>query len=386
MSMGVFPATPMLPFRAMADTGLTVVGAGVVGLAVAARLAPQHKDLVVLERQARHGQETSSRNSEVIHAGLYYPQGSLKARLCVEGNHRLYELCARHGVAHARLGKLVVATAAEELPALEALYALGTANGAPLQMLTAEQSRALEPEVPAVAALLSPSSGVLSVHGLMDALLREALAAGAVLQAHNELVAVERAGGDYRLTTRAKGRDETFTSERVVNAAGLECDTVAALAGIDPDAAGYRLHYCKGSYFALAASRGRVVSRLVYPVPSPVSLGVHAVLDVAGRLKFGPDAEYQSDRRLDYSVDESKLPAFGKAVRHLFPSVRDQDLSPDMAGIRPKLQAPNDPPRDFVIAEESARGLPGWVNLMGIDSPGLTSAPAIAEEVARLLT
>jgi L-2-hydroxyglutarate oxidase LhgO len=184
---------------------------------------------------------------------------------------------------------------------------------------------------------------------------------------------------------RAGGATESFTTERVVNAAGLEADTVSALAGIDVDAAGYRLHYCKGSYFSVASSKAGLVSRLVYPVPSPVSLGIHALVDLAGRMKFGPDAEYLPDRKLDYRVEEDKLAAFGRSVRKLVPSISDADLAPDMSGIRPKLQGPGEPVRDFVIREESDRGLPGFFNLVGIDSPGLTSSPAIARHVEALM-
>ncbi len=369
----------------MADVGLTVVGAGVVGLAVAARLAPRHPDLVVLERRERHGQETSSRNSEVIHAGLYYPPASLKARLCVEGNRLLYELLERHGLPHRRLGKLIVAGRPAELPHLETLLQRGLANGAPLRLLTGEEARALEPNVPCLAALHSPSTGVLSAHALMDLLLQQARDGGATLQPRAELVALERVAGGYRLELSTPDGRESFTSERVVNAAGLESDTVAALAGIDLDQAGYRLHFCKGVYFSLAPGRWGLVSRLVYPVPGHVSLGTHAVVDVAGGLRFGPDVEYLAGHTYDYTVDEGRRAAFGEAVRHLLPMVRDEELQPDIAGIRPKLQGPSDPVRDFVLAEESGRGLPGLVNLFGIESPGLTAALAIAREVERLL-
>jgi L-2-hydroxyglutarate oxidase LhgO len=369
----------------VADTGLTVVGAGVVGLAVAARLARDTPDLVVLERHERHGFETSSRNSEVIHAGIYYPAGTLKARLCVEGNRRLYELCALHGIPHRPFGKIVSAVAESEMPALQALLDRGRANGAPLEPLAAAAVTRLEPNVRTVGGIWSPSSGVVSAHGLMDYYLHAAREAGVVLQPRAELVGLERNSDGYRLTVASGAERESFTSERVVNAAGLDSDRVAALAGIDVEAAGYRLHYCKGSYFSVSASKAGVVSRLVYPVPNPVSLGVHALVDVGGRLRFGPDAEYLPDRRQDYRVAESKRPAFAEAVRRLVPSIEEEDLQPDISGIRPKLQGPRDPFRDFVIAEESARGLPGLVNLVGIDSPGLTSAPAIADYVAGLL-
>jgi L-2-hydroxyglutarate oxidase LhgO len=369
----------------MADTPLTVVGAGVVGLAVAARLAPRFPETVVLERRERHGSETSSRNSEVVHAGIYYPEGSLKARLCVEGKHRLYELCERLGVPHRRITKLVVATAAGEAADLERLLGLGRANGVELAMLSAEECRKFEPAVPATAGLLSPTTGIVSAHGLMDALLHETLRHGAILQPRAEVVAIERRDRDYRLEVRTPDGVESLTSERVVNAAGLDSDTVAALAGIDVAAAGYLLHWWKGSYFAVSGAKARLAERLVYPVPTHVHLGVHAVLGLDGRLRFGPDADHLPDRRHDYAVDETKRAAFGAAVRRLFPQIADGDLTPDIAGIRAKLQGPGEGFRDFVVAEETARGRPGLVSLIGIDSPGLTSALAIAEEVDRLL-
>jgi L-2-hydroxyglutarate oxidase LhgO len=371
----------------VADTEVAVVGAGVVGLAIAARLAPRHA-VVVLERNPRPGMETSSRNSEVIHAGMYYPTGSLKARLCVEGNLRTYEICARHDVPHARVTKIITAGTEAERGQLEQIQDRGAANGVTLRMITAEEAHALEPNVPSVGALFSPNTGIVSAHGLMDHFAHAARAAGATIQPRTELVALERNGGDWRLTLReagGAGPPETVTAERVVNAAGLEADTVAALAGIDVEEAGYRQHFCKGSYFSVAPARSRLVSRLVYPVPGHVSLGVHAVVGLDGRLRFGPDAEYLSDRRRDYAVDEGKRPAFGASVRRLVPAIQDGDLAPDISGIRPKLQGPGEGFRDFVIAEESARGCPGLVNLVGIDSPGLTSAPAIAEHVARMI-
>jgi L-2-hydroxyglutarate oxidase LhgO len=297
----------------------------------------------------------------------------------------VYEACARLGVDHRVTGKLVVATAPGEAAEVDRLHALGLANGVPLERLTGAQCRALEPAVPAVAGFLSPRTGILSAHGLMDALLAEARRHGAILQPRAELVGLERRDRDYRLVLRTPDGIEEATSERVVNAAGLEADTVAALAGIDVDAAGYRLHWWKGSYFSVGGARSRLISRLVYPVPTHVSLGVHVVLGLDGRLRFGPDADHLPDRRPDYAVDEAKRPAFAEAARRLLPALVEEDLSPDIAGIRPKLQGPGDPARDFVIAEESARGRPGLVSLVGIDSPGLTSSLAIAEEVDRLL-
>ncbi|PYQ07696.1 MAG: NAD(P)/FAD-dependent oxidoreductase [Acidobacteria bacterium] len=371
-------------WNAVADTEVAIVGAGVVGLAIAARLAPHHS-VVVVERNPRPGMETSSRNSEVIHAGMYYPTASLKARLCVAGNRQLYEICARKGVPHARVTKIITARTPEELPPLEQIHARGAANGVELRMLTAAEVRALEPNVPSAGALFSPNTGIVSAHGLMDHFAHAAREAGAVIQPRAELVELARNDGEWQLTLRSGGEADSVTAERVVNAAGLDADTVAALAGVDVDEAGYRQHYCKGSYFAVSAARSRLVSRLVYPVPGHVSLGVHAVIGLEGRLRFGPDAEYLPDRRQDYAVDEAKRPTFGAAVRQLVPAIQDDDLSPDISGIRAKLQGPGEGFRDFVIADESARGHPGLVNLIGIDSPGLTSSPAIAEHVARMI-
>jgi L-2-hydroxyglutarate oxidase LhgO len=367
------------------DTEITVVGAGVVGLAIAARLAPSHPGLMIVERRPRHGMETSSRNSQVIHAGIYYPPGSLKARLCREGRDRLYAICAAHDLPHRRLGKLITATTAQEVPALDRVAAAAEANGVPLRRLTAAEARAMEPHVSSAGALYSESSGIIDAHSLMDYLLATALAAGATLYPEARVEGLERIAGGWRLDVERGGEKESLTSERVVNSAGLEADALAAMAGIDVDAAGYRLHWCKGSYFSASTRCGALASRLVYPVPAPESLGVHVVLDTGGRMRFGPDAEFLDERVEDYRVDSRKRAAFGEAARRLLPDVRDDDLEPDISGIRPKLQAPGGPVRDFVIADEAARGLPGLYSLVGIESPGLTAAPAIAEYVAAMI-
>jgi L-2-hydroxyglutarate oxidase LhgO len=329
--------------------------------------------------------ETSSRNSGVVHAGIYYPAGSLKATLCREGRDRLYDLCARHDVPCRKTGKLVTATREEERAALGRVFETARQNGVTLERLNGGQARALEPHVQSVEALWSPESGIVDAHGLMDHFLQRALSAGALLYPEATVEAIEPASGGYRLAIRRNGERESLTTERVVNSAGLEADTVAGLAGIDVDAAGYRQHWCKGSYFSASSRCARLVSRLVYPVPASDSLGVHVVLDTGGRLRFGPDAEYLPERRRDYRVDPAKRAAFAEAARRLLPEIADDDLEPDISGIRPKLQAKGAPVRDFVIAEESGRGLPGFVNLLGIESPGLTAAPAIAEHVAKIL-
>jgi L-2-hydroxyglutarate oxidase LhgO len=340
---------------------------------------------VLVERRERHGTEQSARNSEVIHAGMYYPTGSLKARLCVEGSRRLYEFCVRHDVPHRRIGKLITAVEERELGPLEALLARGLANGVELRAVGPAEVAGMEPDVRSVGALFSPHTGIVSAHGLMDALLALAREGGATVQLRAEVTALERTQGGWRVTCGRGASAESFTSEVIVNAAGLGSDEVAALAGIDVDASGYRQHYCKGDYFAVAPRKAGLVRRLVYPVPGQVSLGVHAVVGLDGRLRFGPDAEYLEGREPRYDVDERKRAAFGQAVRRLVPAIADEDLTPDTAGIRSKLQRAGEPMRDFVIADESARGMPGLVNLVGIESPGLTSCLAIADEVARLL-
>lgn len=361
------------------DIDAAVIGGGVVGLAVAARLARPGRSVAVLERHERHGLETSSRNSEVVHAGIYYPEGSLKARLCVEGRSRLYDLARAHGVFWRKTGKLIVAADASELPALEELRRRGEANCVPgLRIVGRAEVGELAPGVAAEAALWSPETGIVDSEELMRHFLDLAQDRGAIFLRRSELEGAERRPGGYRL--RVKGSEEPIDARCVVNAAGLHADRVAALAGIDADAAGYRLHWFKGEYFALRRPLG--VAPLVYPLPSPQGLGIHLTVDRQGRHRLGPNAF--PVKELDYSVDPAHGEAFWKAARRYLPELEAGDLLPGTSGIRPKL-APDGAYRDFVIAEESGRGLPGWVNLVGIESPGLTASPAIAERVANLL-
>jgi L-2-hydroxyglutarate oxidase LhgO len=376
------------PFPVSDEVDVVVVGAGVVGLAVAAALARRGRSVVVLERHDGIARETTSRNSQVLHAGLYYPAGSLKARLCVAGREMVYERCAREGIPQRRLGKIVVATSEAEIATLERIRALGTENGAPgLAIVDGEAVRALEPHVRAVAALVSPATGIVDAHALALSFAAEAERHGAALALCRELVAVDPARGGYRLFAQdAGGARESIEAAAVVNSAGLASDRVAALAGIDVGARGLRLHPCKGDYFALAPSAPLRFERLVYPVPGHAGLGVHVTLDLGGRVRFGPDATYlERPAEADNAVDAAKAAEFAQAAQRYLPSLRAEWLTPDQAGIRPKLQGPGDAFRDFYVAEESAAGLPGFVNLIGIESPGLTAAPAIAERVAELL-
>jgi L-2-hydroxyglutarate oxidase LhgO len=362
-----------------------VVGAGVVGLAAGAALARRGRSVVVLERHDAIARETTSRNSEVIHAGLYYPEGTLKAVCCVEGREAVYARCAERRIPHRPLGKIVVATAQAELPRLEALAAQAERNGVPgLRWLDGAEIRAREPHVAAVAGFLSPRTGIVDAHALALSFAAEGEAHGMQLALRNELLAIERTAGGYRAEARGpSGERSTIHAATVVNAAGLAADRVAALAGIDVDAAGYRLHPCKGDYFSLAPGAPLRFAGLVYPLHGQAGLGVHVTLDLGGRVRFGPDTEYVPEPR--YDVDAGKAGAFAEAARHYLPELRAEWLAPDYAGVRPKLAGPGVAFRDFVIAEESARGLPGFVDLVGIESPGLTAAPAIAERVAALL-
>jgi L-2-hydroxyglutarate oxidase LhgO len=368
------------------DADAVVIGGGIVGLAAAAALARAGRSVVLLERNEALAREVTARNSEVVHAGIYYPPGSLKAQFCVAGRRALYERCERLRIAHRRIGKLSVATDDTECALLEDLLARGRENGVEeLRLIDAAEVRRREPDVAAVAALDSPVTGIVDGHSLSLSYAAEAEACGATLVLRTEAVEMAPTSGGWRVATRdAAGERAALECGAVVNAAGLFADAVAARAGLDVDALGYRIQPSKGDYFALAPAAPVRVSQLVYPVPGAGSwLGVHATLDLAGRIRFGPDSEHVSVPH--YRVDPAKATAFGSAIRRYLPAMRDEWLSPDFAGVRPKLSGPDEPLRDFVVAEESAAGLPGFVNLLGIESPGLTAAGAIADRVVELL-
>jgi L-2-hydroxyglutarate oxidase LhgO len=375
----------MVPPANAPELDVVVVGAGVVGLACAAAVAGRGRSVLVLEALDGIARETTSRNSEVIHAGIYYPAGSLKALLCTEGREALYARCRERGIPHRKLGKLIVASDSGELGALEDLQARGRANGVPgLEIVDAARVKRMEPRVRAEAALLSPETGIVDGHALCLSFLAEAEAAGAELLLCARLEGVEPTTGGYRLDVRgADGEIERVGCAAVVNAAGLVCDRVAAMAGVDVEAESLRLHYCKGDYFALSPGAPVKVERLVYPVPPKAGLGIHATLDLGGRIRFGPDAEFVDAPR--YDVDPAKAADFAEAIRRYLPAIDASMLVPDYAGVRPRLTAPGEPPRDFVVREAGHLGLPGWIDCIGIESPGLTASPAIGRRVAELL-
>jgi L-2-hydroxyglutarate oxidase LhgO len=362
-----------------------VIGAGVVGLACAAVLARRGLSVVVLERHRRTGQETSSRNSGVIHAGLYYPTGSAKARLGVAGRELVYARCAREGLAHRNCGKILVATDDAECAKLETIYKQATINGAgDVRLIDRAEVARLEPAVRAIAGLVSPRTGIVDPHALMDSYQREAESHDATLVLDHAVITLERRGAGWHVRARSgSGEEHELHAAWVVNSAGLEASRIAELAGLDVDALGYRQRPCKGDYFRLAAKHARIANHLIYPVPVHAGLGIHITFDLDGKVTSGPDTEYIDELR--YDVDPAKAARFGAALRRYLPGVSDGDLSPDYAGIRPKLQGPGDPFRDFVIEEASAHGAPGLVNLLGIESPGLTASEAIANVVSTLV-
>jgi len=364
-----------------------IVGAGVIGLACAERLAADDRSVLVIERNRSFGEEISSRNSEVIHAGIYYPTGTLKARRCVEGNPLVYEWCERHDVRCSRLGKFIIATSAEEEPALEKILRQAHANGVTaLRPVEGSFVREQEPNVVATAGLWSPDTGIVDSHGFMRSLLQAAKDRGCAVAWQHRLKAVDLSADGYVLHVEdPSGARESLTTRMVINAAGLCSDEVAALGGIDVEGAGYTLTYVKGRYFRLR--QRNLIRHLVYPVPPAglTGLGVHVTLDLGGGARLGPDVEVLPDRRTDYDVPASAAPRFLEAASRYLKGLVLEDLTPDQSGIRPKLGVPGGAVRDFVVAEESSRGLHGWVNLIGIESPGLTASLAIAREVEGLL-
>ena len=355
-----------------------VIGAGVVGLAVARALARSGREVLVLEAQESIGTGISSRNSEVIHAGIYYPQGSAKARLCVEGRRLLYEHCVAHGVEHRRCGKLIVATDGAQLPQLKAIEAAAQANGVrDLRWMEAAEAREMEPALQCVAALHSPSTGIVDSHGLMLSLQGDIERAGGSVVCRATLLGTRVEHGS--LTIEAGGPEESFrvAASLVINSAGLGAQAVARRLGVAPECIP-PLHYAKGNYYSLNCAAP--FERLVYPVPEPGGLGVHLTLDLAGRARFGPDVEWVEQP--DFGVDPRRSIRFYEAIRRYWPALPDSSLQPAYAGIRPKIAGPGDSAADFVIQGPRQHGIPRLMNLFGIESPGLTASLAIARAVA----
>ncbi len=355
-----------------------VIGAGVVGLAVARALAISGREVIVLERADLIGSETSSRHSEVIHAGIYYPPGSLKAKFCVEGKRKLYDFCDSRGVEYRRCGKIIVATSEDQLSELDRLQANAAANGVTdLERMTPSQASDMEPSVRCVGALWSPSTGIVDSHAMMLALQGDAESAGAVVALLTPVTGGQVANDGIRLDCGGAS-PMSVTADVVINSAGLWAQDVAASISGLPSGTVPPLHYCKGNYYTLSGKPP--FTRPVYPVPEKAGLGVHVTVDLAGRVRFGPDVEWVDG--IDYDVDPARAGKFYGAVRKYYPELADGTIEPGYAGIRPKLQAPGEAARDFLIQTVDDHGVPGLVNMYGIESPGMTSALAIADWVA----
>jgi len=364
-----------------------VVGAGVVGLAVGRELALRGLETVVVEAAKGIGQGVSSRNSEVIHAGLYYAPGSAKARLCVRGKELLYAFCASHGVPHRACGKVVVATAPEQHGALQALSQRAQANGVPVQTLTAEELRQREPALQATQALWSPTTGIVDSHALMLALQGDMESAGGALALCSRVTHADfGAGRPARVAVHAEGGDFEIDARCVVNAAGLHaCALARRFKGLQAQHVPTE-HFAKGNYFTVAGSTP--FGCLVYPAPVDAWLGVHVTLDLAGQARFGPDLEWLDGATaddIDYAVNPARAMAFEDAIRRYWPGLPAGALQPAYSGVRPKIHGPGEPAPDFRIDGPARHGVAGLVNLFGIESPGLTSSMAIAEAVAEAL-
>jgi L-2-hydroxyglutarate oxidase LhgO len=358
---------------------VAVIGAGVVGLAIARALAQRGREVLILEAADRFGSGVSSRNSEVIHAGIYYPRGSLRAKLCVAGRDLLYGFCREHGIGHRRCGKLIVASDASQISELGRIRAAAHANAVEITELSREQTLSLEPQLKCAAALHSPLSGIIDAHGLMLALLGQAESSGALLVCGSAVTGLVRRTDGFLVAVNGAG--PALHANVLINSAGLSAPQVALLmAGFPPERVPIA-HYAKGNYFTLS---GRApFERLIYPLPEPGGLGVHLTLDLAGRARFGPDVEWVSE--IGYAVDPARAARFYAAIRAWWPALPEGSLEPAYCGIRPKITGPGEPAADFRIDGPAAHGVPGLVHLFGIESPGLSASLAIGEHVAMLL-
>lgn len=369
----------------MEKVDITIVGAGIIGLAVSSFVSERQCSVYVIEKNLSFGQETSSRNSEVLHSGIYYPQNSLKAKTCVEGNRLIYQLCDKYNIHCKKTGKLVVAAEEKEIPFLERLWQNGRQNDVlGLQMLSGKEIRDIEPNIRAKACLFSAETGIVDTHSLMRHLFIKAKSQNAEFIFGAEVVSINKQKTEYKVTVRdTDGEEFSFQTKILINCAGLYSDTIAQMAGLDLQKEGYVLQYCKGEYFRVHSAKTGLIKHLVYPVPGDngVSLGIHAILDLGGGLRLGPDAQYIRRGNIDYSVDSSKREEFYRSVHNFLPFIEPADLAADSAGIRPKLNGTDNGFKDFVICDEAEKGFPGLINLIGIESPGLTASLAIGKYV-----
>ncbi len=366
------------------DFEVVVVGAGVVGLAVGAELSKETSSLVVVEKHKKFGQETSSRNSEVIHSGIYYPSGSLKAQLCVAGQKLLYERCEKHEIAYKKCGKFIIAKNNSEIQYLKNLLKKATSNGAKGQLLTSDEVKSYEPNIECVAGLYFPDSGIIDTHGLMKSFETEIFSNDAEVVYNSEVTGIKKIDNGYEITVTDADGDFTFTTCAVINSAGLFADKISAMVGLDlPE---YEIFFWKGEYFAVGNGKNKLVKSLIYPVPNKnIGLGIHGTVDLNGGLKLGPNGFRISRNNYDYKVNPNHLQEFYTSAKYFLPFLEVEDLHADQAGIRPKLTATGENFRDFIIVNERDKGFPNFINLIGIESPGLTASPAIAKYVKSIL-
>ncbi len=368
----------------MDSVDIIIIGAGVIGLGVASEVAHNDRNLYILEKNESFGMEASSRNSEVIHAGIYYPKGTLKAISCREGRDRLYDICLREGIGVQKTGKLIIATSQDEIKDLESVKLTAAQNNVELTFLKKDEVKKIEPNITCVAALLSPETGIVDSHELMKYFLKKAKTKGAELVCEANVVKIEKSHGGYKLNINNQGEDITLKAKIVINCAGNNADQIAALPGIDIDKEGYRQIYLKGNYFRLADKFRGQTKHLVYPVPLKRTLGIHTVLDLQGGIRLGPDEEMIET--FDYHVNEERKGDFHESVRKYLPSLSLEDLTPDICGIRPQLKNANaEDFKDFIIAHEDQKDLCGFINLIGMESPGLTASPYLAAYVGEIV-
>jgi L-2-hydroxyglutarate oxidase LhgO len=371
------------------DYDVVVIGAGVVGLAIAAELSNSRQNILVIERHPSFGWETSSRNSEVIHSGIYYPEDSLKTQLCVEGNRQLYQWCSKYNVPHKQLGKYIVAVDDADIENLHNLYEQGKKNGVDnLQLISEKELNKVEPNIIAREAIFSPNTGIIDSHSLMQSFENYAINHSVDIIYNHSVEKNEKIAEGYNLFIKSMDGDIfKISSLIVINSAGLDSDRIAQSVGIDIEKNHYQLHYCRGHYFKVTPGKCNLVKHLIYPAPAKnsVGLGIHITPDLTGMLKLGPDTMYLPENIQDYTIPEGLKEKFYESVRRFFQQLELQDLTPDQAGIRPKLQGPNEGFRDFIIKNEHELGFPNFINLIGIDSPGLTSCIAISKYVSSII-
>jgi L-2-hydroxyglutarate oxidase LhgO len=368
------------------DADITLIGAGVIGLAIAEKIAGKCSNIFVIEKHSTFGQETSSRNSEVIHAGIYYPQGSLKARLCFEGKNLLYDYCRKYDIPVNNCGKLIVATSEQEIAVIRRIKENSALNGVYLEIMEKDQIAALEPNIFALKALFSPTTGIIDTHSLMKRLETNFLNQGGQIVYGSEVTGINKIKNGYEIfLLEAGGNNYSFTTGIVINSAGLTSDKISEMAGMKDE--NLVINFCKGEYFRVNPPKNKLINRLIYPVPhqNMEGIGIHVTIDMSGGVKLGPDVTYLESNVYDYHVDPSKQEAFWRSAKKFLPFLEYNDIAPEMAGIRPKTQKKGEPIHDFYIMEESARGNPGFINLIGMESPGMTSCLAIANYVLRLI-